>query len=1750
MLTLKPGDEEAYNALERLYTESKQWRELCGLLDRQLSRGLPNRDAVELHQRLADIHLGELGDRNQAIVHISAALQLDQDHEPSIQRLEQLVADTDTQVAAADLLEPVYVRRSAWTRLVAIDELRLERSEDAHRRLALTQRIARVYEEQIEDLEAAFRWYGRLFRETPLDRTAQEQLLRLAPKLDRWRDVADWFARYLDQEPSNSDEVLTLVRLAAIVADERLGDREAARKHYRRYVEAQPGDAVACRLYETALERWEAWQELRDLLEEHASRIPSPEDRIPYLRRSAVLSADSLGDRARAASTLRSLLDIDANDARTATDLEALLRADERWQDLREHLLWMLEQVTEMGGDLNGIAFRLAEVEEQKLDDLDSAIERYGEILGRMPRHAGALGALERLLGNPEQRGRAARILEPHFRRTQEWRRLADVLEVSLETQDDSDKRADVLIEVAGLEERLGRADRALAARGRAWLEDVSSTRNLAALEPLAASSRQYQPLVEILTSGTERAQDSALCAALWSMIASVREARLGDAPGAIEAWRSAITARPDDEESFVALERLLAQAGRQNELAEVLEQHLEIVSDTERRKALTKRMAVLFEDALKNPGKAIEGWRGVLDIDESDEEALDALARLYVASGEWRSLVDIYQRKIELSRDAQSLRYLRFLSARVYEEKLEESHEAASQLRAVLDANPGDPDALAMLDRIFTREQQNIELLEVLDLRVAGSQGVEQDALALRAADLVEKLGDTSGAIARYRDILTRSPGLDSARQALWRIAGAEAFRLPAVAALEPVLRAQREWAQLVELLELRLEVEESPGVRIEIQTEIARIREEEQGDTRLAFEAWSAAFAEDPSEAGPRDALNRLAAAGGEYARLAEVYEAQLAQSIDPELEQTLAWHVAGLYEDRLDNPGRAVDFLRRIAVVPGQEVAALARLEVLLTKLGRWKDLEEVLEREVEVTHDGTQQATLLASLGELRLGKLADREGAVQAFRDALMRLPTHPKALSSLRELLQDVELRREVVDILEPLAENRADYAELASLYQVRVALESGGPERAMWWRRVAEIAETRLSDPSRALEALAASLKEDPSVPDTAEALERVALAMNQPIAAARAMEAALEQPSGGGLAELCLRSASLYERAATKKNAYQGEAERLYRRVLDEEPENARALEALEGLYRAGAQNDRLAKVLEQRGAVEMDSERRRAFYAEAARLYEGMGNVDAATAAWQGIRDNDQGNTEALQELARLLEQQGNIGQLVSVLEDRARVSDVPTERASLFFRIGELRRGPLQDTDGAAAAFREVLDISPSDRSALAALAALEEARGDFSALEEVLLRRLSVAEGAERVDALLALARNAEERLSDVDRAISYLHQILETDPKSRGATDRLSRLLEQNERWYDLIELHERRATVEGGKDPEVEFTSRLAIAEVWSQRLGDKQSARDSIDKVLARKDNHPGALLALAALYEQDEKWGEAAAALEKAAKATATNRDRAEVHFRRSRVLAAQGASDIEVEAAMRAALDADADHPGAARAAEERARKQGDSARLVKLLEQRLKNAPAEDRKALLTEVAALYRGPLSAPDRAVSALTELAAQEPGDAQVQEELAAALAAAGRTAEAEKLLLELAEKLGKAKQNKVLARVQRALGGLAERRGDTAAALQRFEGAYQLDPAQPAVVASLGRLSLAQGNSEKARRYFRALLLQSFDEKAAGITKAEIYLALGRLHLAANEIPKARNLFERGLETDPKNAELRQALASLPR
>ncbi len=1748
---LRPGDPTALSALDGLYEQGRKWSELVALLERDLAQGGDERAAGATHFRLAQIEANHLGHAVRATEHLAGALSGDPQHQGAVAMLEQLLADPEAQVGAADLLESIYVRANAWTNLVAIDELRLRQTDEPARRLALTQRIARIYEEQIEDLEAAFVWYGKVFQEIPTDRGAQEQLQRLAPKLGRWKDVFRLIDERLEDDPGTSSEVLDLVRLAALIADAQIGDRDGARRHYRRLLDADPGDARASAVFEAALERWEAWGELRELLDEQASAAHAPAARTAYLHRSAEVSEGRLADRERAIATLRAILDIDPRDPVAKIDLDRLLRLESRWSDLRDHRLWMLERETDPRAQ-DAISFNLAEIEEENLGYVEAALERYGEILARTPTHDAALAALQRMLGNAEQRMRAAEILEPHFRKTDARRKLADVLEVTLEGLDDPAMRSARLHEIADLETRLGQPERALEALGRAWLQDVASGEALAALERLAMEAKLFHRLAAIVESGAERADDPDRRAALWGVVATLQEQRLG-APGrAIEAWRAALSARLDDTDAFVALERLLAAAGRMDELADTLERHIEITSETAARKTLTKRLALLYDETLRHRDKAIAAWRAVTEIDDTDDEALDALARLYTAAGAWRSLSDVYQRQIERAADAAVLRVLRFAAARLFDDKLGEPSEAVGQMRAVLEIRPNDAEALDVLDGIFSRENQHAELLEVLDLRAgAASDAPAKDALAYRAARLVDaELADGMAAVARYREILARTPRHPGAREALLTLARSEEYRLPAIAALEPALRGQAEWAPLVEILGLRLDSEDAVGSRLEVLAEIARIQEFELRDSTAAFATWTAAFGEDPSDPAPRQALERLATGAGDFSRLARVYEDRLEVTTDSELRRALAWRLAEIHESPLGNLARAVDFLREVLDVPGEEGRALGRLEFLLRRLERWTELEVVLSREADMTEDPGAQAEFLSSLGELRLGHLDDSQGAVDSYRSALDRVPGHIGALMALRELVTRPALRSTVLGILEPLAEAREDFAELTRLYEERLTIEDEPSERALWLRRIAETYEERLREPGRALEALGRALKEDPTSEVSADNIERLARAEGLTSEAAGWLEAVLPRTEGQTARDIALRAARLHEAGETSATS-DAAAERLYGKALEVDPENPTALPALEAVYRRRADVPRLVQMLERRGGLEMDPERRRAFYGEAARLHEQRGEVDAAIGAWQAVRQADEGNLGALTELARLLDGEGRMEDLVGVLEDQARFTDENARRAALYLRIGQIRATALADRNGAALAYREVLDLSPNDRVAVAALSAIEEARGDFAALEDLLLGQLAASGGVDRVTILFRLARNASERQRDPDRAINYLNQVLELEPGNRAAFGEIERLLARGERWHELVDVLEKRGGMEARSNPTAEIACRLAVAEIWGARLGADDHAKEVIDGILARNPGHIPALLALAGLAERTGDWARAASVLEQAAGLAKPGREQADVHHRAGKALAASGATTEEIQARYLAALEADSGHKDSLVALQGLARKLGNNGQLVQLLELHHHIAASEgERRVLLREIASLYSGPLGLPALAVPSLTELANLLPGDGDLQEELADALLAAGRVDEVEPILTPLAQRAARAKEPKSLARLQRKLGMLAERRSDWQTAAERFAAAYQVDPSQPAILAALGRLAVRQNDPEKARRFYRSLLLQTFDEKAAGVTKAEVYLALGRLHLAANELPKARNMFERGLESEPASAALKDALAGLPR
>ena len=317
-LEINANDREAAMALDRLYTKTERWGDLTRLLEDLLQRGaLPERELVGLRFRMAEIEHDRRGDREAALEHLRLVLAGDPDHPGAITMLEGLLSDIAVQGAAAELLEPVYAARADWPALIKIGEIRLLQTEEPAQRLAWTKRIARLFEEQLEDYDSALRWYGRVFQEAPTERLSLEQLVRLADKLNRWQDLAVLLSGYLEGELGEEPVVLDIVRRTAEIFDARLGQRAEAEKHYRRLFDARPDDRDVAQLFESALERWGAWQELRELIDEEAGRAVDPVAKLAFLRRSAKLDEEHLDARERAISTLREAMDVDPSDRGT-----------------------------------------------------------------------------------------------------------------------------------------------------------------------------------------------------------------------------------------------------------------------------------------------------------------------------------------------------------------------------------------------------------------------------------------------------------------------------------------------------------------------------------------------------------------------------------------------------------------------------------------------------------------------------------------------------------------------------------------------------------------------------------------------------------------------------------------------------------------------------------------------------------------------------------------------------------------------------------------------------------------------------------------------------------------------------------------------------------------------------------------------------------------------------------------------------------------------------------------------------------------------------------------------------------------------------------------------------------------------------------------------------------------------------------------------------------------------------------------
>ncbi len=845
---------------------------------------------------------------------------------------------------------------------------------------------------------------------------------------------------------------------------------------------------------------------------------------------------------------------------------------------------------------------------------------------------------------------------------------------------------------------------------------------------------------------------------------------------------------------------------------------------------------------------------RQAADLGPDDPFSRAALAAVFRAGRRYDHLAQILA---QLSTTLTSPE-ARATATREYAELLDEHLGDPSGARASLERmiveRPQDLDSIRSLARMFDRDQQWGRALELR--RRATELASTSDELADLWLDIAhgeEARGDVDAAIAAYDEAArTRHPEALREVTRLHRTAGrydkALAVARAALATDPPI---ERRVQLQVEIASLLTTLGRDPAGVVAAYLDILAV-EPDQTEALAKIEAparalgmWdelARAFRGAPRTARNLEVLAEALTRVEEWSELADVRRRQLEASTSPPDKLERARALAQLYERELGDPDAAIRTLSAVqAVVPvGSPDGDALQRDVLrlLRQAERWADVARSLERELSIpTSETEHQVAILRELGEIkqRLGRPTE---AIQAYEGVLERLEGDPAAAAALEKLYEQSGKDRELARMLEARAEAAGDPADRARLFA-----------------RVAALRGNR-GDVDGALAAYTAAFAADPTNRDVFTSMEVVCYKAERWAAAMQLYETAIAHVEGGG--SRAYRLGDLYARRGNVQLNYLGQLDAAidsYQKVVEVDSQPDAAVEILEALCRQREDWQPLITAFERRATTQRDPKRRADALRNAARLAaEHGGNHRDSVRLHKKLLALEPMDDAAAASLVQFFEQnQDNTG-LVDVLKLRLEQVQDKEQSVELLKRIARVSEENARDVETATVHYQKVLEIEPTNREALDALARIHESMEQWSEFIEV-TRRLIKVTNDRPTKALLYFRCGSvmEAKFGREQDAIRYYDAAIKASSACLPAVHGLRDLYRRREDWPRVIETLE--LEVKLWQDDKERAGVFAQIGKILEQHLGDDERALEYYDSALAVD---PDCLPANQALFE----------------------------------------------------------------------------------------------------------------------------------------------------------------------------------------------------------------------------------------------------------------------------------------------------
>ena len=1544
LLELKPDDRRAQDAIKKLYVAEKSWHELEAYYRSTGKLG----EFVRVLEREIDADGASVEERAQTAIKVAETYR-DELSKPdrATRAFEKALSIDENCMPAAEALIPLYEGGRDPRKLGRVLEVQLAGTEDAGLRQDRLQRLAEFSEKKLKDNSGALDWWLKAYSEQPTADWIRPNIERLAPEVGAWEKVVSSYESVYDDMP-DGESTLPLREVVARVREQELADIEGALSANKSILEIDPENSFALEGLERLYIGQENYSDLLEIYQRKLDLAETAESISEIQFRLGGLYEQEIKDDAKAVETYQNVLDSDPQNLRAMQSLDRLYQRREQWSDLARVIDQQLDLVStdESQSESLELKYRLGQLREEHLDQPAQAIDSYREILAEQSEHQGARSQLEAYLSNADHRGAVADILEPIYSEQENWQSLVTVYQIQSETSQDSYAKVDLLTNIGSIQaEKLGETEAAFEAYASAFREKPSAEQARLKLEELAPlMDGGTQKLVALFEEGLENPElDSALAHEICLKVAGSYRDTLDDSEKATKYLQRALEIEPDDRSAMDSLESIYARDEKYPELLEVYRRKADVAVDPETRVDLLARIASVHEERLNDSSSAIDAYSEILAHDGENAVALRSLDRLYEEGSRWQDLADNLGQQLVLCEDEPTRASLLFRLAGLRETHLNEVGNAIETYRQVLDIDPRHQGTVEALERLVRSEEHELVVAEILEPVYGDSADWQKQVLVYEIiarhsydperkiqlyhtiAELQELGGDSSdSAFNTYANALKQDPRSQNTQGQLERLAS-----------------GHNRWGDLVATYSAIADENPDEELRVQLHNKVAQIQQGELGDDSAAVATYEKILALAPHEVDALTSILRIHESNQAYPELvsALVRKSELVTETESRVE--LLTKAAKIQEDVLENSEEAIATYQKVLHAEDTNTEAIGALERLYTKLGRWHELEEVFVRRADIAEDPQAKKDCLFALGRIHEGQLGDADKAIDTYQAVLDLDANDSQAIQSLDRLYGQTQRWYDLLQNLE-----------------LQVELSESTSETVGLKYRIANLWRTELGDQARAVETYNEVLLLDSDHSQTLEALEEMLSANNSESAmAARVLEPVYESrgdgaklvrvlgviaaqaPDPDSKIELLQRMASIQEDELGDGTA----AFSAYSEAVREDNGNEQALSQLNRLAESTGQWNEFAELLGSEADKSLDVPRQVDLWGRLARIQEDrLGQPEAAVTTYKRILDAEYDHRDSVQALSRLFTQAEAWPDLVEILKRQAQLAESEEEILSYQFQHGRVLEQSMGDIEGAIEVYREIVSTDPSHSGALGALEMLfsegrhtgeisqvlepiYEDTGDWEKLHSMYVVQLGSLDGDSKMSMYQRLAELCEGRLDDKNRAFDWWGRAVADRPSSELAIEEADRLAQEENRFFDLIEVYERAAA--GTSDGDAQKNVLVRAGAVLERELGDAERAIGAYNRVLEIDDSNAEALASLDRLYSQIGEDEKLADILQRRLAVTLDGDEIAELHLRRGQVYAGSLADEDKALACYGQVLEQDSRNRPALEAQEE-------------------------------------------------------------------------------------------------------------------------------------------------------------------------------------------------------------------------------